>query len=208
MVALLKHGVADLKEMLADRHQQLDAGGHKRPMKTEGDTGCAGGRGREMWGRKKSTNIRWKRSRRKMRCSGRSSPTRAVSQTGVSRRIKTASANCGRPEVRSGPGRKESWRRCSYTGKHHNFRNVDKASRVWMWSLKDVRLLFSAESESGTDEEADGQEEFGESGRRLAQPFPPPLLCALVYCPITGKLNFCPLSTLHFYIEFLIQTFI
>lgn len=42
----MKHGVADLIEVLADRDQQLIAAGQKGPLKTEGDAGCAGGRGK------------------------------------------------------------------------------------------------------------------------------------------------------------------
>lgn len=128
MVALLTHGVADLKGGLADRHQQLSAAGHKRPMKTE-ETRAALEDGEQ---RCEEGKIRGKR-----RCSGRSSQRRAVSQTGVSPRIKTASANscvssvsCGRPELRSGPGKKESWRRCQWACTQENITTSGMLTRL------------------------------------------------------------------------------
>lgn len=42
-------------------------------------------------------------------------------------------------------------------------------------------IIFSS-SESRTDEETDGEEEFEESRRRLGQPFLLPLLFTLIYC--------------------------
>lgn len=206
MVALLKHGVADLKEGLADRHQQLSAVGHRRPMKTEG------GRGREMWGGEKpQTSEERVAAERGDVQEGAHKRELSVRQEfhGGSRQLQPTAAwalrAVGGPSSGVGPGRRRAGGDAALV-----HRKTSQLQECWQgFSGVEVKpersevIIFSS-SESGADEEADGQEEFGESGRRLAQPFPPPLLCTLIYCRITGKLNFCPVCTLHFYIEFLI----
>lgn len=211
MVALLKHGGTDLKEGLADGHQQLGAMGHKRPMKTEGDTGCAGGWGREMWGGKN-------RQTSEERVAGERGDVQEGAHKGElsvrrgfhegSRQLQPTAAwalqAVGGPSSGVGPGS----RRAGGDAGELVHRKTSQLQECWQgfWGVevnpeRSEVIIFSS-SESGTD--ADGQEEFGESGRRLAQPIPPPLLCTLIYCRIPGKWNFCPLSTLLFYIEVLI----
>lgn len=206
MVALLKHGVANLKEVLADRHQQLSAVGHNRPMRTEGGTGCAGGRGREMWGGKNpqtsEERVAGERGDVQEGAHKQELSVRQDFHKGSRQLQPTATwalQTVGGPSSGVGPGR----RRAGGDAGELVHRKTSQLQECWQgFSGVEVKpersgVIFSS-SESGTDEETDGLEEFGESGRRLAQPFRPPLLCILIYCRITGKLNSYPLSTLLF----------
>lgn len=138
--------------------------------------------------RENSSNIWEKSSGRKRRRSGRKSQTRGVKQEfhEGSRWFQPTAAWALRAVGGLSSGVGPGTRRAGGDACELVHKKTSQLQECWQgFSGVEVKperseVIIVSSSESGTDEEADGKEEFGESGRRLAQSFPPPILALYI----------------------------